>query len=1004
MDECLDEPALSAVLDGRLNPDDRDAALAHLEECAGCRDRIARGYGADSSVHNEPRPMASGIQIGSRYTLSDPIGEGEWGEVWSAFDERLRRNVAIKILRSERVINPDDHFRTMREAETLARLRHSAIVTVHDSGNFDGRPFLVMDLIKGVPLPVHLEQSKPSADAILALFRHAGAGLAAAHRAAIVHRDFKPANLLIDRAGRLHITDFGLATRIGAATEPLPTREIESGVPESMLELRLTPTLGCLGTPAYLAPELLRGEMATPMSDQFAFCVSLVETLTASRFMTALDVRCGGIERGELKARLLRVHPRLRPVFIRGLDPDASRRYPDLHALLEDVRIRGRRRLVRRVIAAGAGLAGLVTVASLAIVEGRIAGCIPETTPFTRSSRTAPVVMPVAGQHSGMASLRAALQEYQDQRLEAYAEVCRSTNGRPLEASAVSRARFFCLEDARVTEEVLAELVANRNDARPGLHLLERLEDPAECSGLSEGRISAYARSAEAGTQQRFEHMRLVAREHVGDTREGLVALLGSVDPSSPIEADVLLALGVQAANRGSNSEDAMEYFERALASGTASSNRDATFVALLSLLQFDDVDRPRADLLLRLAEPLAQTLGRTEHFLAHRAAHHVRRGDFEQAQADIDLALADRGSRTLIDTLRSRRLQLRALRTRAKIQMYTGEHAAAYDSARAAAQEDLSLSGADASYAVSLAQLGGFAERAKRFEESLAVFEEAAQLFAKHDKSALELRCRVQQSRQLSSLMRWDEALVMLEAAESKAESRRLHGSLAEATTFRAYIHEVRGEPGRRAAACESNRQASLAEHGPTHVNTLQGAVFCADGRAATPGEREALQGVVRTLQRGHEALSQRAKGTSRSALVRGHCELARAALRAGDLVEARGHAEAALQRASEIADNASRTAQILLAEALLRQGAREEGLTHLEAAVEGARADHADGSDNAVDLAGHLAAASRVLGLVAERRGDARALASEARQHFAAANLPLRVAELRSAELPSP
>ncbi|MBV1856890.1 MAG: serine/threonine protein kinase, partial [Nannocystaceae bacterium] len=370
MDECLDAPALREVLDGRLNRDDRDAALAHFEECAQCRDRVARGYGADSPIQTESRPMASGVRIGSRYTLCDPIGEGAWGEVWSAFDERLRRNIAVKILRFERVINPDDHFRMIREAETLARLRHSGIVAVHDSGNFEGRPFLVMDLIKGVPLPVHLEQSKPTSDDILALFRHAGSGLDAAHRAGIVHRDFKPANLLIDRAGRLLITDFGLATRAGAAT-PLPP-EKESGDPESMLDLRLTPTHGCLGTPAYLAPELLRGETATPMSDQFAFCVSLVETLTASPLMTADDVRRGGIERGELKARLLPILPRLRPVLMRGLDPDASRRYPDLDALLDDVRIRGRRRLVRRVIAAGPGLAGLAAIASLALTEVRI--------------------------------------------------------------------------------------------------------------------------------------------------------------------------------------------------------------------------------------------------------------------------------------------------------------------------------------------------------------------------------------------------------------------------------------------------------------------------------------------------------------------------------------------------------------------------------------------------------------------------------------------------------
>ncbi len=994
-DDCLGPARLGALVEGQLSPPDRQAALAHLGTCHVCRDGMAQMCAEEALQRDdELLPTAPGVCIGSRYTLCEPVGEGGWGEVWSALDERLRRKVAIKLLRSERAINPDDHYRIVREAETLARLRHPSIVAVYDSGDFDGRPYLVMDLIEGVPLPVYLAQSKPSAAAIFALFRQAGSGLAMAHRAAIVHRDFKPANLLIDGAGQLHITDFGLATRVLTTTQSQATLDDAPDAPVSLLDLRLTPTQGCLGTPAYLAPELLQGEMATPQSDQFAFCVSLVEALTGSQLMTASDVRGGGIARTELTSRLRQVPSRLRPVLARGLDPDASRRYPDLDALLGDVRVRDRRRWVRRIAAATAGVTSLLVVGSLIVRQARITQCVPEATPFTTTAKA--TTLPTAEGSGARSFVRAALQEYQDERLAAYSDVCRATTGRPLEGSAVLRAQFFCLEDARVAEEVVARVVSNDDDVLPGLYLLGRLQAIRECGELSEARVSGYGRSAEAGTQRQLQFAELLAREHLEDTRDELLALLDTVDPTSAFAADLLVALGVQTANRDTEQARAVDYFERALAVAMASTNRRATLIALFSLLKFDDGDRPRSDLLLELAEPLANAQGRRPYFLSQRAAHHVRRGEFDQALADIDLALRARESTTLLDELRARRLMVRSLQTRAKIEQYRGEHAAALHSARAAAETHLSLSGTDAAYAVVLAQLGGYAERADQFEESLDAFDQAAELFATRDKPALEMRSRVQQARQLSSLMRWEQAIAVLEQTEARAESLGMHVSVAEATTFLAYIHEVRGEWEQRKAVCARNESASVAGYGPTHVRTLEHAAFCLDGRRAGPQQREALQSLVATLQANHDGLSQRAKRTSRTALVRAHCELARAALHAGDFVVAEAQARAARKRAHEVPDNDSRTAEILLADALVRQGRHEQGWAILEAALRGARSDLDRRRDNAVDLAGHLALASGVLAMIPGQQDAARGLKQEARERLTAADLPVRVADL--------
>ncbi|MDX2851504.1 serine/threonine-protein kinase [Streptomyces sp. PA03-3a] len=200
--------------------------------------------------------------VADRYRLDAPIGRGGMGEVWRATDEVLGRPVAVKLLLGDGS-DASAAARFRLEAQTAARLGHPHVVAVFDFGAWDGRFFLVMELVEGDSLAQLLEAGHVlGAEQVAVVAAQAAAGLAAAHQQGIVHRDIKPGNLMLDAAGSLKIGDFGIARFVD---DPAAA---------------LTMTGQIVGTSLYLAPERALGQNAGPASDVYALGCVLYQLLT----------------------------------------------------------------------------------------------------------------------------------------------------------------------------------------------------------------------------------------------------------------------------------------------------------------------------------------------------------------------------------------------------------------------------------------------------------------------------------------------------------------------------------------------------------------------------------------------------------------------------------------------------------------------------------------------------------------------------------------------------
>jgi tetratricopeptide (TPR) repeat protein len=257
-----------------------------------------------------------------RYVVLEARGAGGMGFVLSAHDAQLDRKIALKLVRpelEEKGGAEKTRARLLREAQLMARVRHPNVVTVYDVGTLGERVFIAMELVEGRTLRAWLKEGPHAVGEVLPIFLQAGWGLAAAHAAGVVHRDFKPENVLLDADGHPHVTDFGIAwSHVMPGADELPSPSPSPSAADAS---------GLKGTPAYMSPEQLRNEPVDARSDQFSFCVALFEALAGRRPFKRNDRPVV-----EQDARLpAHVDAALR----RGLSAQPGERFPDMPSLLK---------------------------------------------------------------------------------------------------------------------------------------------------------------------------------------------------------------------------------------------------------------------------------------------------------------------------------------------------------------------------------------------------------------------------------------------------------------------------------------------------------------------------------------------------------------------------------------------------------------------------------------------------------------------------------------------
>lgn len=292
----------------------------------------ADGRATDASQPNAAPPeLSAGASVGS-YTVLRSIGSGGMGTVFAAYDDKLDRKVALKVLHTPR--KESSRLRVLREAQALAKLNHPNVVAVYATGERDEQLFIAMEFVDGLDLSAWRRRKRPDHTSVLEAYRQAGRGLAAAHAAELVHRDFKPGNAMIDAEGRVKVLDFGLARRASGEQSSEKREYVSASVLSSD---DITRTGSTVGTPAYMSPEQMMGLPTDARTDQFSFCVSLWEALFGVRPFQGATAQ-------ELLQNTAagKVPPPANPgdaawtvpILERGLSNDPDARWPDMEALL----------------------------------------------------------------------------------------------------------------------------------------------------------------------------------------------------------------------------------------------------------------------------------------------------------------------------------------------------------------------------------------------------------------------------------------------------------------------------------------------------------------------------------------------------------------------------------------------------------------------------------------------------------------------------------------------
>jgi eukaryotic-like serine/threonine-protein kinase len=498
--ECLDEDAVLSFVDGGLDDVARSNVESHISGCPSCSDLIATAAGADPErLSGSPpadadagtRGLARGATVG-RYVILDLVGRGGMGEVYAAYDPQLDRKVALKLLHetaARGAAGSTARERLLREAKAIARLSHPNVVVVHDAGAIDDpthgdRVFLAMEFIEGETLASWLAAAPRAWRAIRDVFVAAGEGLAAAHEAGLVHRDFKPQNVMVGRDGSVRVMDFGLASDASVieASEAASVDFAADGAAPTTNTVALTATGVLLGTPLYMAPEQFLARATDARTDQFSFCVALHEALYGERpfpsesFSALLEAVVAG--RVREPAQKARVPSFLRKLLLQGLEAEPAARHPSMRGLLEALRhdpIRRRRTLV---IAAAAVLVAVGAAAGtqrLATRGQRMCGGASEKLAGIwelgdHAERREAIHRAFLGTGRSFAAetwnhVSSLLDDYSRRWTGMYTDVCEATHVRGDQSAEVLDLRMTCLEGPRGALKALTGVLSRADGA-----------------------------------------------------------------------------------------------------------------------------------------------------------------------------------------------------------------------------------------------------------------------------------------------------------------------------------------------------------------------------------------------------------------------------------------------------------------------------------------------------------------------------------------------------------
>ncbi len=562
VDACPDEADLAEFVRGELRAEDADRVEAHLDGCEACAQvvtelvrifddslgasdqglptlegaRTERSVDGDDEEEDDYEALPSGAEVG-RYRVLECIGFGGMGVVYSAYDPQLDRRVALKVLRGGPGAEESRrNGRLLREAKVMAKLSHPNVIVVHDVGSFDGRVFLAMEFVEGTTLSRWMRSGERSWRELRDTFLAAGRGLEAAHAAGLVHRDFKPDNVLIGDDGRVRVTDFGLARNRDESIEQsiqesLIPKPFELGARVTGTFATLTKTGVLVGTPAYMAPEQYSGRGVTGATDQFAFCVAFYEALYGERPFPGRTLAelatnvCLGKRRPLGDAR---VPSRVRDAILRGLSVDPEERFGSMEELLAVINRRPTRALRRWAMV---GVPSVVAAVSL-WWDARPAEAGPT---LCRKDGSIDTVWNEAARGrlegaltggGGAGRVEEALDAYAVRWSEARGRVCDAVDGDALDV-----AQGHCLARARSRLDALLGVITRTQTrkADTALRAISALPDPEPCTSdtlVAANLVPLPALHLDAQvTEARAELDRIRALSHAGTVSEAIDAV-----------------------------------------------------------------------------------------------------------------------------------------------------------------------------------------------------------------------------------------------------------------------------------------------------------------------------------------------------------------------------------------------------------------------------------------------------------------------------------------------